>query len=243
MQLYSCLYPRYIVTKSESIQYEIRAFEATLPRYRNISGNKEHHFRVVPEFSKRTLYTNPLKFFHTLAKHHGIILLVSKTRAFQPFLHDGATNYRMETVQCSIISEDKVDAYKYYWSTQFHHSTTAYNLMEYVQISGIQTLITNLRQEKLFYKLLPQQNKNATIALGEDSEPVVRRTREDILGVRKPQKMPLFESNLQNLFILYLGMLGSSIIVFVGENKKSEGVYRQCKNRLDRFHKDASDRF
>lgn len=91
--------------------------------------------------------------------------------------------------------------------------------MEYIQISGIQTMITNLRQEILFYKFLPKQNQN--VNAGEDSKPVVRRTKEDILGVTKPMKMPLFGSNLQNLFILYLGMVGGSIVGFFGENRKS----------------------
>lgn len=127
----------------------------------------------------------------------------------------------MGTVQCSPISQDKIEAFKYYWMTQFHHSKRAYELMEYIQISGIQTLITNLRQEILFYKLFPKQNQIASLDVGKGSKPVVRRTRKDVLGGRKPQKLTLFGSNLQNPFILYLGLMGGSILIFVCEHSKS----------------------
>lgn len=148
-------------------------------------------------------------------------LFVEKTRDLQPFLRDGGTNYVMGTVQCSPISQDKIEAFKYYWMTQFHHSKRAYELMEYIQISGIQTLITNLRQEILFYKLFPKQNQIASLDVGKGSKPVVRRTRKDVLGGRKPQKLTLFGSNLQNPFILYLGLMGGSILIFVCEHSKS----------------------
>jgi hypothetical protein len=204
---------RYIVGQEEAIQFGIERVSDSIPSYRKRPVTKEY-FTVLEGFEpEKLVFTNPIKVLFTLAKHHGIAAISHNLQIFQPFLEADGITIRFGNASCTYLSKDKFLNFPFYWMMRLHLSQRAYLYLNILQETGIAWWWQEVREFYAMLSALNRKNSNMTL--------------EQLFGFIKPKPMPLIGSNLENIFILLLGMSGLSFLCLLFEVK--EKCWRKIK--------------